>query len=160
MSSFEIPNAARRIPTLKLPLYAYVPGRNPHPFKDPDGHRYGAEWNFPYEQNWREDQGWLLGLDLFDFGFYWECHELWEAQWRTRPRNCVSRQLLQGMIQSAAALLKPVGSRAAKRLWTSANQRLLQAVAFDRGIDLHLTMASIATALDGGERPRIVGGWP
>ena len=110
--------------------------------------------------DWRQDQGWLLGLDLFDYGFYWESHEMWEFQWKTRPRHSPSRHLLQGMIQSAATLLKPRGSRAAQRLWMSAKDHLLHASDFDRGIDLDLTIESIGLALRDGVQPRVTGGWP
>ena len=102
----------------------------------------------------------MLGLDLFDHGFFWECHEIWEAQWKTRPRRSQSRVLLQGMIQSAAALLKPVGSRSAHRLWIAAEERLMTVLDYDRGIDLPATIAIISSALCGQDTPRVVGGWP
>ena len=150
----------RRVPSLSLPPYAYMPGQNPHPFKDPKGHQYGADWNFPFNEIWRLDQGWLLGLDLFDHGFFWESHEVWEAQWKTLPRESENRILLQGMIQAAASLLKPIGSVPSQRLWTASEARLQRVLHHDRGIDIAQTIASIAKALRGGPPPRVVGGWP
>ena len=160
MSTHEYSNIPRRIPALKLPLYRYQPGRDPHPFKDPNGHRYGADWKFPYHEDWRLDRGWLLGLDLFDHAYYWECHEILEHQWRERPRHCPSRQLLQGLIQSSAALLKPLGSAASKRLWNTAKRRLDVGSSCERGIDVRQTIISIDKALRGEGYPLVSGGWP
>ena len=32
----------RPVPDRPFPAYAYIPGRTPHPTRDPDGHSYGA----------------------------------------------------------------------------------------------------------------------
>ena len=151
-----------RIPAFVLPHYRYVPGKNPHPRTDPIGHGHGAIENFPFDESWKKDIGWLRGMDLFDNRFYWEAHEVWEFQWKARPRDCPFRVLLQGMIQAAASLLKkePPMPRAAQRLWTSAKRRLETVKHLDRGIDIPALILAIEACHDGGGWPRISGGWP
>lgn len=90
-----------------LPPYAFVPGTNPHPTRDPRGHSYGpaeAAIHVPPER-WREDGDYLYGVDLYEAGFFWEAHEAWEGIWKASPEP-VQRDFLQGLIQLAAARLK------------------------------------------------------
>lgn len=49
---------------------------------------------------------WPYGLDLFDHAYYWEAHEVWEQLWRRTDALDPRRQLLQGLIQAAASVLK------------------------------------------------------
>lgn len=55
-------------------------------------------------ERWREDDGYLWGADLYDAGFAWEAHEAWEAVWMGAAG--AQRELLQGLIQIAAAAVK------------------------------------------------------
>lgn len=96
-------------PRVALPPYAYVPGRAPHPIKGVGGHSRERE---PFcdppldDSNWSRHTGFLFGLDLFNRGFFWEAHEVWEEAWhRVAPRS-PARLLLQALIQIAAAALK------------------------------------------------------
>lgn len=50
--------------------------------------------------------GYRWGVDLYNYGFYWEAHESWEALWRRAPRGTLAHAFLQGLIQCAAAALK------------------------------------------------------
>jgi hypothetical protein len=45
-------------------------------------------------------------VDLFNAGYFWEAHEAWEELWVARPRRSAEALLLQGLIQTAAALVK------------------------------------------------------
>jgi len=100
-----------RLPDFPLPPYRFVPGLNPHPFRHPDGHMY-TDGSAPAEETWdpavawESDRAWLRGMDLFDHRFYWEAHEAWEAIWHSVPRDDPYAELLQGLIQAAAFLLK------------------------------------------------------
>ena len=96
-------------PRIALPPYAYVPGRAPHPIKGVGGHSRDRE---PFDDapldhsNWSRHSGFLFGIDLFNRGFFWEAHEVWEEAWhRVVPRS-PARLLLQALIQIAAAALK------------------------------------------------------
>lgn len=122
------------VPDWPLPRYRYVPGLNPHPFRHADGHQY-TDGSAPAEQPWdpatpwTEDRRYLRGLDLLNHRFLWEAHEALEALWHFAPRGSADAELLQGLIQVGAGLLKRhMGEgRAADRLLTRAEARLLRA---------------------------------
>jgi predicted metal-dependent hydrolase len=101
----------RYCPDRALPRYRYVPGRRPHPTRDPDGHSFGQGEQFPARadwepRDWKNLTAWLWGVDLFNRFYFWEAHEAWESLWRDAERDSDPALLLQGLIQVAAALLK------------------------------------------------------
>jgi hypothetical protein len=99
----------RLVPNIPLPPYAYVPGRYPHPTSDPAGHSYGVEPDVPKRvepENWRACRPYLLGIDLFNAGFYWESHVAWESLWLACGRKGVVADFLKGLIKLAAAGVK------------------------------------------------------
>ncbi len=113
-------------PDISLPPYSYVPGHGlPHPVNDPAGHLYGvqheppitpAELNLlPTEPASRRralaalltaNSRWLYSLDLFNAGFYWEAHEVWESFWNALGRTTPEALFIQGLIHLAAAAVK------------------------------------------------------
>ena len=99
----------RYCPTRPLPPYAFVPGRNPHPTRDPEGHSYGRPHTTPAwraEQDWREVEDYLFGCDLYNHAFLWEAHEAWEGIWQECKHDPILASFLQGLIQCSAAALK------------------------------------------------------
>ncbi|MBL8767084.1 MAG: DUF309 domain-containing protein [Planctomycetes bacterium] len=94
---------------MRLPPYAYVPGRAPHPTRDAEGHSRGRD---PFDDpplddsNWSRHTGFLFGFDLFNRGFFWEAHEVWEEAWHRVPPRSSARLLLQALIQATASALK------------------------------------------------------
>lgn len=138
------PAPVRRMPLRPLPPYRYLPGHGPHPFRHPAGHAYiGGQ--APQAPLWQPslapelDPLWLWPMDLFDQRYFWEAHEAWEGLWHQLPRETKRAQLLQGLIQVSAAVLKShLGQvRAARSLieaatpkvgkggWTIDGERLL-----------------------------------
>lgn len=106
----------RYAPERPLPPYAYLPGGAlPHPTQDPRGHSYRAgepPAGAPYFacERWRENGDYLFGVDLYNAGFLWEAHEVWEGLWHAAKHDPAQADLLQGLIQCAAAALKvPMG---------------------------------------------------
>jgi uncharacterized protein len=91
-----------------LPPYAYVPGRSPHPRRDPRGHGHGRPEPRPTRvdpASWASCEVYLRGVDLYNLGYFWESHEAFEALWRAHvPEPTAS--YFQGLIQIAAAELK------------------------------------------------------
>jgi hypothetical protein len=86
-----------------------VPGRSPHPRRDPKGHAYGTAEPKPPPVDaarWRESPIYLLGIDLYNHAYWWECHEALEALWHAVGHTTPTGQFLQGIIQVAAANLK------------------------------------------------------
>ncbi len=90
----------RLLPERAFPPYAYLPGRHPHPVRDPDGHSYGLG------EATRDADGLRWGLDLFNHGYPWEAHEAWEPMWFAAERGSALRSLYKGLILLAAASVK------------------------------------------------------
>jgi hypothetical protein len=100
---------ARLVPDEPLPPYSFVPGRFPHPVSDPAGHSFGvrpppAAPVDPAE--WATNRTYLRGIDLFNAGYYWEAHEVWEALWQAHGRRGRPADFLKGLIKLAAAGVK------------------------------------------------------
>lgn len=105
--------AERLYPSCPLPPYTYYPGSGmPHPVRDPRGHCYGkkhAPGGGPRalcHESWHLNRNYLLGLDYFNLGFYWESHEEWERLWRVSGADTTVGRFLKGLIKLAAAGVK------------------------------------------------------
>jgi hypothetical protein len=48
----------------------------------------------------------LFGLDLFNHGYYWEAHEVWEGLWHAAGRSGLTANFMQALIKLAAAGVK------------------------------------------------------
>jgi hypothetical protein len=95
---------------IQFPAYTYIPGKSPHPESDPAGHRH----EFPHlnpgdifdAQTASPHPAWQHALDLFDAGYYWESHEVWEHLWHSVGRKGVVAEFLKGLIKLAACGVK------------------------------------------------------
>jgi hypothetical protein len=58
----------------------------------------------PPPERWAEIPAYLRGIELFNNREFWESHEAWEDIWL--KCDGIQAEFLQGLIQSAAALLK------------------------------------------------------
>jgi predicted metal-dependent hydrolase len=118
-------------PEFPFPAYSYVPGGFPHPTSDPRGHSYQIDAE-PAEDlrtaPWRKSRAYLYGIDLFNFGYYWEAHEAWEAHWHAAHRVSPVADLLKGLIKLAAAAVKVrEGNRAGVRRHLQRARELFEA---------------------------------
>ncbi len=97
-----------RYSTRPFPPYRFVLGENPHPTVDPDGHSYGKEENPEVLtlQNWSTHETYLYGIDLYNYAYWWETHEVLEALWGQFPRGSRESDFLQGLIKIAAGFYK------------------------------------------------------
>jgi hypothetical protein len=162
----------RYAPRRPFPPYAFLPGRDPHPTRDPAGHSYGGEEHAgPYfaASDWRANELYLYGVDLYNHGYLWEAHEAWETLWHAAKRDVPQAEQLQGLIQCAAACLKipmgqPRGLERLAELGCARLERVAQAIA-PRRRALGLELAPFARALrafaasqpaSNDARPRIV----
>ncbi len=119
----------RYAPERSFPPYAFLPGRDPHPTRDPRGHSYGedeAPADYLPAERWRENADYLFGVDLYNHGYLWESHEAWEGLWHSAKHDAAQAEFLQGLIQCAAACLKvPMGQpRGLERLCALGTERL------------------------------------
>ena len=104
----------RLVPDEPFPPYAFVPGRFPHPTGDPAGHSFGSTPVAPPKvepERWPECRPYLYGIDLFNAGYYWECHVAWESLWLACGRKGVVADFLKGLIKLAAAGVKALEGR-------------------------------------------------
>lgn len=110
MTSAPPPGSPPRLTSAAFPPYAFLPGRDPHPTRDPRGHSYTTEAETPPPpvdpESWRESEAYLFGVDLYNHGYLWEAHEAWEGLWHVSKHDPVQADFLQGLIQCAAAALK------------------------------------------------------
>lgn len=100
----------RFAPEIGFPPYTYIPKRTPHPISDPAGHSFGIQPP-PLPSplcDWRRSVEYRQGIDLFNHGYYWEAHEVWEGLWHASGRTGPLAQVLQGLIKLAAAGVKTV----------------------------------------------------
>lgn len=125
-----------------LPDYRHLPGATPHPTRHPSGHSFGggAATDLPdlNRTDWRDCEDYLYGIDLFNQGYWWECHEVLEGLWFAAGRRTPVGHALQAVIQCAAAHLKmtarhPLG---AGRLYAHSLRHLAQSESAILGLDL------------------------
>jgi predicted metal-dependent hydrolase len=124
-----------------LPIYRFVPGKNPHPRRDPKGHSYGKPEPQPSRflpEDWRQSEDYLYGIDLYNFAYWWECHEIFEGLWRAAGHDTEQGNFFQALIQLAAANLKLFtgNHQAAGKLLTSGMFRLQKTPGLYMGIDV------------------------
>ena len=115
---------------IPLPEVAHVPGKNARPDPalledicnraDPLTTDATSANNLP----------WIYGIRLFNNGFYWEAHEVWETVWMKAPPNSREKHFVQGMIHFTNGLLKTWMERpgAACRLFDLAEESIANAI--------------------------------
>jgi hypothetical protein len=96
--------------TERFPPYSYVPGGPwPHPVRSPAGHSHGRTaraWRPATPNLGAVPASFLRGAELFDAGYYWEAHEVWEGLWHAEGRRGATADALKGLIKLAAAGIK------------------------------------------------------
>ena len=128
----------RLLPDRSLPAYAYLPGRHPHPVRDPGGHSYGVT------EATHDPDALLWGIDLFDQGFPWEAHEAWEPLWFAAERGSATRALYKGLILLAAAGVKVREGKAVPALRHAERSAALLRRATDDAADVFRAAAGLA----------------
>lgn len=159
----------RYAPSQPFPPYPFLPGRDPHPVRDPKGHSYGQEEPpraYMEPERWRENEDYLFGVDLYNHGYLWEAHEAWEGIWHPSKHDAVQADHLQGLIQCAAACLKvrmgqPRGLARLMELGTGRIERNLSRAGSEyMGLDLAEVVAAFrafaaSSPEDAEGRPRL-----
>jgi len=100
----------RLLHSAELPNYTYIPGtETPHPIRDPRGHshsRKGKTSKALVPEQWADNRSYLLAIDFFNHGFYWESHEEWERLWRASGADTLVGRFLKGLVKLSAAGVK------------------------------------------------------
>lgn len=140
-----------------FPAYRFVPGRAPHPTRDPRGHSYGAiDDPVPlHPDRWSDCETYLYAVDLFNHGYWWEAHEQLERLWRAADRRTPDGLFVQGLIQVCAALLQhSMGAGATARRKAAAGCAKLRGMPpLYLGIDVRAFTRDIDRVLAGGDGP-------
>lgn len=92
-----------------FPAYRFVPGNSPHPRRHPQGHSFG----YPVPrlppcrpEEWSQSEDYRFGIDLYNFAYWWECHEVFEGFWQAVGPKTEQGQYFQALIHLAAGNLK------------------------------------------------------
>ena len=146
--------------TRPFPHYRYIPGRAPHPTRDPDGHSYG-EPPVALEKftaaDWPTCAPYLYGIDLFNHRYWWESHEALEQCWVAAGRSTETGLFLQGLIQIAVACLKHEQGflDVARRMAQEGMEKFPSPPGAYLGVDSVLLRRDVLNHLNGGVAPRI-----
>lgn len=101
---------SRLLPSADLPNYTFVPGtETPHPIRDPKGHSHGRKGRTLkplVAKSWSENRSFLLALDYFNLGFYWEAHDEFDRLQRVSGPDSTVGRFLKGLVKLSAAGLK------------------------------------------------------
>jgi uncharacterized protein len=90
-----------------LPPYSFVPGGPwPHPVSSPRGHSFGRVLERPSTLEGDVAPQLLRGAELFNAGYYWEAHEVWEWLWHAYGRTGPAADAVKALIKLAAAGVK------------------------------------------------------
>lgn len=122
-----------------------MPGRSARPrgplLSEPAAGPIGPE-------RWGEDVRYLWGVDLYNHGYFWEAHEVWESAWYAAVHDPQHHVYLQGLIQCAAACLKgALGDRdSARRISGRALERLERVGSQGGGQYMGLDLAQFCSA--------------
>ncbi len=108
--SVALADSPRFLPSAELPSYTYVPGTDtPHPIRDPRGHshqRKGKVSKALVPEQWADNRSYLMAIDLFNHGYYWEAHEEFERLWRACGADTLVGRFLKGLVKLSAAGVK------------------------------------------------------
>ena len=130
-----------RYSTYTFPAYRFVPGHTPHPRRHPLGHSHDQPETRPElftPDEWRRSEDYLHGIDLYNFAYWWECHEVFEGLWHAAGHDSAQGGCFQALIQLAAGNLKQflVRETAARNLYRNGMARLRLLPRSYMGIDV------------------------
>lgn len=133
-----------------FPPYRYVPGKAPHPTRDPEGHSYNKHPVKPAifkTGQWQTCNEYLYGIDLFNHGYWWEAHEALEAVWVAAGRQTETGLFIQGLIQIAVSHLKMFQgfSDVATRMAKEGLDKMKRITGIYLGIDVAVLRSAVNT---------------
>lgn len=137
-----------------FPKRKYIPGKSIHPRKAPDLYPIPE---LPQciltnaNDNWLKCERYLYAIDLFNFGYWWEAHEVLEGVWMQSGRKTELALFIQGIIQISAALLKDSqgNGRGAILLSTKGLAKLKRQSAFFLGVEVDRFIKDIESYFSG-----------
>lgn len=142
-----------RYSTWPFPAYRFLPGHHPHPRRNPEGHSYGMPEPNPTVTSptkWQSSSWYLYGIDLYNYCYWWECHEVFEALWHGAGHETEQGLFFRGIIQVAASNLKYHlhNETASKKLIANARKFLEPIPDHYMGLNVPTFLQNIQSALD------------
>jgi uncharacterized protein len=142
-----------------FPSYRFVPGQTPHPRRNPLGHSYDQPEPKPklfHSAQWQTSDDYLYGIDLYNFAYWWESHEVFEGFWHAVGRDSEQGNFFQALIQLAAANLKYFmrNDLATRNLVHAGIVRLQNVPSTYMGIDIQYLVQALHKHLNGAH-PRM-----
>lgn len=147
MTDTVAPLYQRRYSDRPFPPYAYIPGQTPRPGRGQENLPEEFEDNLTFSHGrWYDSDEYRYGIDLLNFGFWWESHEAFEKLWHVVGPKSSEGNFFQALIQLAAAQVKRrMGNdAAAKRLASKAVDRLTKAPLSYMGMNVAKLIQDIA----------------
>jgi hypothetical protein len=144
---------------LVLPDEPYVPGRGmTHPRRRAgNSHLPPLPTTTLTRANWTRTIRYLYAADLFNYGYWWEVHEVLEGLWLRLDHASPTALFLQGLIQATAAVLKKeMGETVASvALLAKARLKLSACPPHSFGLDTTVFLEALAAYLsrDGADPP-------
>lgn len=150
-----------RYSTRPFPAYRFIPGHHPHPRRHPQGHSFGYPEPNPAPCNpeeWSQSEDYRFGIDLYNFAYWWESHEVFEGFWQVVGPNTEQGRFFQALIHLAAAHLKQaMNNEAAARSLLGKSLRLCSGLPdLYMGIDLTALRTRLETAPASGCRDSLL----
>lgn len=143
-----------------FPAYRYLPGRAPHPTRDPAGHSYNGP-DYEVESfspdDWQSCYVYLYAIDLLNQHYWWEAHEALEALWfASGQRKTATGLFIQGLLQIGVGAMKHhLGQKAAAdRLWQAAVEKINVGQRYFLGLDVQ-ELRQVVQELINGEREEL-----
>jgi predicted metal-dependent hydrolase len=139
MQIIEKPNI-ERYTTLPFPSFSYIPKLHIHPEKLSEKPHIPLlpELTEKFSvHSWKNCTNYLYAIDLFNYGYYWEAHEVLEKLWLSAGKKSPEGIFVQGIIQVSVAMLKWSQSNTTglKRLTEKALPKLLSQDGIYLGMD-------------------------
>lgn len=150
------PRYSRRL----LPTYRFLPGLTPHPRHNPLGHSFGQPESLPRpceHDHWSHSKDYLYAIDLYNFAYWWEAHEVLEGLWHACGRTTTAGNFFQALIQFAAAHLKrALGNEpAAHNLARYGLLRLKNCPTPYMGLDIEMFAQDVTVWMGNTSRPNV-----
>jgi predicted metal-dependent hydrolase len=125
-----------------FPSARFVPGQTPRPQRTSHEPRSDQPERQPSTllspDQWQRSEAYRYGIDLYNYGYWWESHEVFEELWNGAGHRTEQGNFFQALIQLAAANLKYLSGnfQAAENLLRRGLLRLQNRSEFYMGIDV------------------------
>ena len=100
--------------------------------------------------SWQKSDRYLYAIDLFNFGYYWEVHEVLEKIWLEIGKTSITGIFIQGIIQLSVAMVKKIelNSNGVARMRAKAIPKLQSQEGIFLGIEIENLIAQFESFIN------------